>query len=77
MQLKVNLLGGDSALAAPLAIDAARLLDRAARARGVGPQQQLSLFFKHPIVDAVPEHDLFRQRSLLERWVETTERGRT
>jgi myo-inositol-1-phosphate synthase len=77
MQLKVNLLGGDSALAAPLAIDAARLLDRAARARAVGPQQQLSLFFKHPIVDAVPEHDLFRQRSLLERWVETTERGRT
>ncbi len=77
MQLKMNLLGGDSALAAPLAIDAARLLDRAARARAVGPQEQLALFFKHPIVDAVPEHDLFRQRSLLERWVEAAERGRT
>src|SRR5262245_7603757 len=76
MQLKVNLLGGDSALAAPLAIDAARLLDRAARAGAVGPQEQLSLFFKCPIVDAVPEHDLFRQRSLLERWVEATEGGR-
>lgn len=80
MQLKVNLLGGDSVLAAPLAIDAARLLDRAARAGAVGPQEQLSLFFKHPIVDGVdayPEHDLFRQRSLLERWVEAAERSRT
>ena len=77
MQLKVNLLGGDSVLAAPLAIDAARLLDRAARAGGIGPQEQLSLFFKHPIVDGVPDHDLFRQRSLLERWVETTEHSRT
>jgi myo-inositol-1-phosphate synthase len=77
MQLKVNLLGGDSVLAAPLAIDAARLLDRAARARAVGPQEQLSLFFKHPIVDAVPDHDLFRQRSLLERWVEATEGAHT
>jgi myo-inositol-1-phosphate synthase len=76
MQLKVNLLGGDSVLAAPLAIDAARLLDRAARARAVGPQEQLSLFFKHPIVDGVPEHDLFRQRSLLEHWVDVTEHGR-
>jgi myo-inositol-1-phosphate synthase len=77
MQIKVNLLGGDSVLAAPLAIDAARLLDRAARARAGGPQEQLSLFFKHPIVDGVAEHDLFRQRSLLERWVEATERGHT
>lgn len=77
MQLKVNLLGGDSVLAAPLAIDAARLLDRAARARAVGPQEQLSLFFKHPIVDGVPEHDLFRQRGLLERWVEATEGSHT
>jgi myo-inositol-1-phosphate synthase len=77
MQLKVNLLGGDSVLAAPLAIDAARLLDRAARAGGIGPQEQLSLFFKHPIVNDVPDHDLFRQRSLLERWVEATERSRT
>ncbi len=80
MQLKVNLLGGDSVLAAPLAIDAARLLDRAARAGAAGPQEQLSLFFKHPIVngvDARPEHDLFRQRSMLERWIEATERSRT
>jgi myo-inositol-1-phosphate synthase len=77
MQLKVNLLGGDSVLAAPLAIDAARLLDKAARGRAVGPQEQLSLFFKHPIVDGVPEHDLFRQRGLLERWVAATENDRS
>jgi len=76
MQLKVNLLGGDSVLAAPLVIDAARLLDRAARGRAAGPQEQLSLFFKHPVVDGVPEHDLFRQRRLLEHWVEATESGR-
>jgi myo-inositol-1-phosphate synthase len=77
MQLKVNLLGGDSVLAAPLATDAARLLNRAARAGAVGPQEQLSLFFKYPIVDGMPEHDLFRQRSLLERWVEAAEPSRT
>jgi hypothetical protein len=28
-------------------------------------------------VDGVPDHDLFRQRSLLVRWVETTEHSRT
>jgi myo-inositol-1-phosphate synthase len=77
MQLKVNLLGGDSVLAAPLAIDAARLLNGAARAGAVGPQEQLSLFFKRPIANGVAEHDLFRQRDLLERWVEATERGPT
>jgi myo-inositol-1-phosphate synthase len=76
MQLKLNLLGGDSVLAAPLVIDAARLLARSARARAVGPQAHLSLFFKQPLVDGVPEHDLFRQRSLLERWVGATEGGR-
>jgi myo-inositol-1-phosphate synthase len=70
MQLKVNFLCADSVLAAPLVIDAARLLDRAARARGFGPQEQLSLFFKHPIVDGIAEQDLFRQRTLFERWVD-------
>lgn len=75
MQLKVNLLGGDSILAAPVALDAARLLERAARTGASGPQEQLSLFFKHPLVDGVAEHDLFRQRRILEDWVEATERG--
>ena len=77
MQIKVNLLGGDSVLAAPLAIDAARLLNGAARAGAVGPQEQLSLFFKRPIANGASEHDLFRQRDLLERWVKATERSRT
>jgi myo-inositol-1-phosphate synthase len=76
MQLKVNLLGADSVLAAPLVIDAGRLLARSAWSQAVGPQEHLSLFFKHPLVDGVPEHDLFRQRSLLERWVGATEGGR-
>lgn len=69
MQLKVNVLCGDSVLAAPVVIDAARLLDRAARSGASGPQTQLSLFFKNPIVDGTAEQDLFRQRSLLEEWV--------
>jgi myo-inositol-1-phosphate synthase len=69
MQLKVNFLCGDSVLAAPVVIDAARLLDRAARAGASGPQAQLSLFFKSPIADGGAEQDLFRQRSLLEEWV--------
>jgi len=77
MQIKVNLLGGDSVLAAPLAIDAARLLNGAARTGAVGPQEQLSLFFKRPIANGAAEHDLFRQRDLLERWVKATERSRT
>jgi myo-inositol-1-phosphate synthase len=71
MQLKMNTQCADSVLAAPLLIDAARLLERAARAGASGPQEQLSLFFKNPIVDGSPEQDLFRQRALLEEWVET------
>lgn len=71
MQLKMNTHCADSVLAAPLLIDAARLLERAARAGASGPQEQLSLFFKNPIVDGRAEQDLFRQRSLLEEWVET------
>jgi myo-inositol-1-phosphate synthase len=69
MQLKVNFLCGDSVLAAPVVIDAARLLDRAAKAGASGPQAQLSLFFKRPLADGAAEQDLFRQRSLLEEWV--------
>ncbi len=71
MQLKMNTFCADSVLAAPLLIDAARLLERAARAGASGPQEQLSLFFKSPVVDGRVEQDLFRQRSLLEEWVET------
>ena len=70
MQLKLNTHCADSVLAAPILIDAARLLDRAAKAGASGPQEQLSLFFKSPVTDGRPEQDLFRQRTLLEEWVE-------
>ena len=71
MQLKMNTHCADSVLAAPLLIDAARLIERAARAGASGAQEQLSLFFKNPIVEGNSEQDLFRQRTLLEEWVET------
>lgn len=69
MQLKVNFLCADSALAAPLVVDAARLLHRAAVDGASGPQPHLSAFFKQPLADEAPQHDLFRQRTLLEEWV--------
>ncbi len=71
MQLKMNTFCADSALAAPLLVDAGRLLERAVRAGASGAQEQLSLFFKNPIVDGKAQQDLFRQRNLLEEWVET------
>ena len=48
MQIKVNFLCQDSALAAPLVIDLVRLLDVAKRAGERGIQRQLSMFFKSP-----------------------------
>ncbi|MFN2393437.1 MAG: inositol-3-phosphate synthase, partial [Pyrinomonadaceae bacterium] len=49
MQIKVNFLCRDSILAAPLAIEIARLLDLAKRREYFGVQEQLSLFFKLPM----------------------------
>ena len=74
MQLKLDLLGADSVLAAPVALDAARLLHKASSSGAHGAQEQFSLFFKYPILDGSVEHDLFRQRDMLERWVEISER---
>ncbi len=48
MQIKVNFLCQDSALAAPLVLDLVRLLDVAKRAGESGIQRQLSIFFKSP-----------------------------
>ena len=48
MQIKVNFLCQDSALAAPLVIDLVRLLDVAKRCGERGIQRQLSMFFKSP-----------------------------
>jgi myo-inositol-1-phosphate synthase len=70
MQIKVNFLCQDSALAAPLVIDLVRLLDVAKRAGERGIQRQLSIFFKSPYVapGETPVHDLFKQEKLLVDW---------
>ncbi|MDP9002313.1 MAG: inositol-3-phosphate synthase [Myxococcota bacterium] len=70
MQIKVNFLCQDSALAAPLVIDLVRLLDVAKRAGESGIQRQLSLFFKSPFhrPGEAPIHDLFKQEQLLLEW---------
>jgi myo-inositol-1-phosphate synthase len=71
MQIKVNFLCQDSALAAPLVIDLVRLLDVAKRAGDYGIQRQLSLFFKSPYHRPGEEavHDLFKQEQRLLQWV--------
>ena len=70
MQIKVNFLCQDSALAAPLVIDLVRLLDVAKRAGERGIQRQLSFFFKSPYhaPGEAPIHDLFKQEKLLIDW---------
>jgi myo-inositol-1-phosphate synthase len=70
MQMKVNFLCQDSALAAPLVIDLVRLLDVARRCGERGIQRQLSMFFKSPhcLPGESPVHDLFKQEALLLDW---------
>src|SRR5580692_2210554 len=70
MQMKVNFLCQDSALAAPLVVDLVRLLDVAKRSGERGIQRQLSLFFKSPYhaQGETPQHDLFEQEELLLDW---------
>ena len=70
MQIKVNFLCQDSALAAPLVIDLVRLLDVARRSGERGIQRHLSIFFKAPfcLPGESPVHDLFKQEKLLVDW---------
>jgi myo-inositol-1-phosphate synthase len=70
MQLKIDFLCQDSALAAPLVIDLVRLLDVAKRHGERGIQRQLSMFFKSPYhaPGESPVHDLFKQEKLLLDW---------
>jgi myo-inositol-1-phosphate synthase len=70
MQMKINFLCQDSALAAPIVIDLVRLLDVAKRQGEKGIQRPLSLFFKSPYAEpgTVPVHDLFKQEQLLIDW---------
>jgi len=70
MQIKVNFLCQDSALAAPLVLDLVRLLDVSKRVGEFGIQRQLSIFFKSPYAGEgeQPVHDLFKQEELLLKW---------
>jgi myo-inositol-1-phosphate synthase len=70
MQVKVNFLCKDSILAAPLALEIARVLDLAARRGERGPQAQLGTFFKAPTVaEGRPEHALHLQEEALRTWL--------
>ena len=66
MTLQFTWQGCDSALAAPLVIDLARLLDLAMRRGESGPVEALAFFFKDPA--GLDEHALAPQHDLLVRW---------
>jgi myo-inositol-1-phosphate synthase len=74
VQMKINFLCEDSALAAPLVIDLVRLLDVAMQHGEKGIQRQLSLYFKSPYAapGEIPIHDLFKQEELLLEWARRT-----
>jgi myo-inositol-1-phosphate synthase len=63
MQIKVDFLGRDSILAAPLILDLALFIDLAHRAELTGIQDWLSFYFKTPMCPPAidPENDLFIQ----------------
>jgi myo-inositol-1-phosphate synthase len=66
MQMKIDFLGRDSILAAPLVLDVALLLDFAMRAGMSGVQDWMGFYFKSPMTRAgLPEHDFFAQHAAL------------
>jgi len=70
MQIKVNFLCKDSILAAPLAIEIARCLDLAKQRGETGIQEQLSVFFKLPMIrSGRPVQAFHEQQQLLLRWL--------
>ena len=71
MQIKVNFLCKDSILAAPLVIEIARVLDLARKRGEGGVQEQMSLFFKAPMVanGHGPEHAFHVQEAKLLDWL--------
>ena len=71
MQIKVNFLCKDSILAAPLVVEIARVLDLAKKRGDGGVQEQLSTFFKAPMVKngAGPVHDFGKQQAMLLDWL--------
>ena len=66
MTLQFTWQGCDSLLAAPLAIDLARLADLEKQRGGRGLMEHLSSFFKSP--EGVAENDFFRQFTWLEEY---------
>jgi len=68
MTMQFTWEGSDSALAAPLVLDLARLLAHADSHGAYGLQTQLASFFKDPL--GVDEHDLSRQFDLLADYVD-------
>jgi len=71
MQIKVDFQCRDSILAAPLAIELARLVDLAQQRGEGGVQEQLGWFFKAPMTTGgrLPEHALHRQERALLEWL--------
>lgn len=70
MQIKVNFLCRDSILAAPLAIEIARCLELASRRGEGGIQEQLSVFFKSPMVKEGDAEQAFHiQEAMLLDWL--------
>jgi myo-inositol-1-phosphate synthase len=74
MSLQFTWAGSDSALAAPLVIDLARLTDFAARRGESGVMTHSACFFKAPLMPATAEnggseHDFHRQMDLLYQYV--------
>ncbi len=67
MTLQFTWQGCDSLLAAPLAIDLARLAEFEKRRGGKGLMRHLACFFKSP--EGIDEHDFARQFVMLEEYV--------
>jgi myo-inositol-1-phosphate synthase len=72
MSLQFTWQGCDSALAAPLVLDLARLVARAHAAGAVGPLPALAFFFKDPV--DTDEHRLAAQYETLRQWARSLPR---
>ncbi|GAB3159273.1 inositol-3-phosphate synthase [Amycolatopsis stemonae] len=66
MTLQLTWQGCDSALAAPLVLDLARLTGKACRDGVAGPVAEFGFFFKDPVGDG--PHDLASQYAALREW---------
>ncbi len=71
MQLQFTWQGSDSALAAPLVLDLARIALLAQSRKQGGVVHAASAFFKNPM--EFEDHDFFRQMELLRSWIGATQ----